>query len=223
MKLSNYLLLEQAAAIFRKDFLISLRKRAVFASMMMFALTAMASLSLSMRGAVAEPNFLAALLWVVIFFAASSGLDKTFQDEAAAGTLATLKIYAEPQSVLFGKIFYAFASLAALTIFLLPTFLILFDCEIFSPAALTATIFLGIIGFASSGTLIAALTNLSSIKGGLFPILLFPITLPIFLPAIGLTEAAFTGAETDADLLIIMAIFDAILTTASSILYDFLD
>ncbi len=213
---------EQIAAILLKDFLIGLRRRATFAAMMMFSLTAVASLSLSTGGAPIEPKFLAALLWVVIFFAASAGIAGTFDDEAAAGTLPTLKLYAEAQAILFGKMIYVFLSLTALTIFILPIFLILFDVAIEKIFLLLATIFFGLIGIAAAGTLTAALTTSATVKGGLFPILLFPITLPIFLPAIALTEISFTSAALDLSLLVVMAVFDLILITASSILFDYL-
>ena len=222
MKLSPYQLTEQVAAILRKDFLIGLRRRATFAAMMMFALTAVASLSLSTGGAFVEPKFLAALLWVVIFFAASAGISGTFDDEAQAGTLSTLKLYADAQAILFGKMLYVFLSLIALTIFILPIFLILFDAPIEKFFLLAATILLGLIGIAAAGTLTAALTTSATVKGGLFPILLFPITLPIFLPAISLTEISFTGAAFEISSLVVMIVFDLILITASSILYDYL-
>ena len=53
MRLSNFRF-EQAAAIFRKDFLLGLRRRAAFAAMLMFSLTAIASLSLSTGGAIIQ-------------------------------------------------------------------------------------------------------------------------------------------------------------------------
>ena len=214
-------LCEQIGAIVRKDFLIGLRRRATFAAMMMFALTATASLSLSTGGFV-EPKILAALLWVVIFFAASAGISGTFDDEAQAGTLSTLKLYADAQAILFGKMAGVLLSLVALTTFILPIFLILFDVAVENFPLLLATILLGIIGLAAAGTLTAALTTSATVKGGLFPILLFPVTLPIFLPAIALTEIAFEVATFEAGSLVIMAAFDAILITASSILYDYL-
>ena len=198
-----------------------MRQRATFAAMMMFALTSIASLSLSTGGFV-EPKFLAALLWVVIFFAASAGIAGTFDDEATAGTLPTLKLYADAQAILFGKMIYVFLSLVALTIFILPIFLILFDAPTENFLLLFTTIFLGLIGLAAAGTLTAALTTSATVKGGLFPILLFPITLPIFLPAIALTEISFTGAAFEMSSLIVIAAFDSILITASSILYDYL-
>ncbi|MBQ6006677.1 MAG: heme exporter protein CcmB [Selenomonadaceae bacterium] len=213
---------EQIAAIVRKDFLIGLRRRATFAAMMMFALTAVASLSLSTGGIFVEEKFLAALLWVVIFFAASAGISGTFDDEAQAGTLPTLKLYADAQAILFGKMIYVFLSLAALTIFILPIFLILFDVAVEKIFLLLMTILLGLIGIAAAGTLTAALTTSATVKGGLFPILLFPITLPIFLPAIRLTEISFAGGVFDISLIVVVAVFDLILITAASILFDYL-
>ena len=214
-------LVPQISAIVRKDFLIGLRRRATFAAMMMFALTTVASLSLS-TGGFADTKILAALLWVVIFFAASAGISGTFDDEAQAGTLPTLKLYADAQAILFGKMAGVLLSLIALTIFILPIFLILFDVAVENFPLLLATILLGLIGLAAAGTLTAALTTSATVKGGLFPILLFPVTLPIFLPAIALTETALTGAAFEASLLAVVAIFDAILILASSILYDYL-
>ena len=189
--------------------------------MMMFALTTVASLSLSTGGFV-DTKILSALLWVVIFFAASAGISGTFDDEAQAETLPTLKLYADAQAILFGKMAGVFLSLIALTIFILPIFLILFDVAVENFPLLFATILLGLIGLAAAGTLTAALTTSATVKGGLFPILLFPVTLPIFLPAIALTETALTGAAFEASSLVVVAVFDAILLLASSILYDYL-
>lgn len=212
---------EQIGAIVRKDFLIGLRRRATFAAMMMFALTTVASLSLSTGGFV-DTQILSALLWVVIFFAASAGISGTFDDEAQAGTLPTLKLYADAQAILFGKMAGVLLSLIALTIFILPIFLILFDVAVENFPLLIATILAGLIGLSAAGTLTAALTTSATVKGGLFPILLFPVTLPIFLPAIALTQTALTGTAFEASSLVVVAVFDAILLLASSILYDYL-
>ena len=216
-------IMPQVIAILYKDFLIGLRRRATFAAMMMFALTTVASLSLSTGSTIIEPKFLAALLWVVIFFAASAGIAGTFDDESQAGTLSTLKLYADNQAILFGKMIYVFLSLAVLTIFILPIFLILFDVGIEKIFLLLSTLLLGTIGLSAAGTLIAALTTSATVKGGLFPILLFPVMLPIFLPAIKLTETSMTAEPVEMSLLIVMLIFDAILITATSILFDYLD
>ena len=213
---------DAVSAIVRKDFLLNLRQRATFAAMMMFALTTVAALSLSTGGTIVDEKFLSALLWVVIFFAAGAGLSGTFDDEAQAGTLPTLKLYGNAQAILFGKMSVALLSLTALTTFILPIFCVLFDVRVEKIFLLVATVALGLIGLAAAGTLTAALTTSAKVKGGLFAILLFPVTLPVFLPAIRLTEIAFSASQVDSGLLVMMSAFDAILILASSILYDYL-
>lgn len=208
--------------VLKKEIAIGFRHRAAFASMLMFCLTALACVSLAIGGAVLEPKLLAALLWIIIFFAATVGIDRAFEEEAAAGTLDTLRIYADAQSILFGKILYALLSLTALMIFLLPMFIILFDCSIERLLPLMLTVMLGLIGLSGAGTLIAAISSTASVKSGLFAILLFPIVLPIFLTAIGLTAATFGGSNFDSSMWIAMTLYDAILITAASILFDHL-
>ena len=137
MKLSVYRLI----SIIKKEFAVSLRQHAVFASMLMFSLTALACISLAMGGAVLEPELLSALLWIIIFFA-STAIDRTFDDEA----ITTLKIYGDSQSILFGKMIHSFLSMLLVAIFLIPIFIVLFDCVVVVPLALLITIFLGLCG-----------------------------------------------------------------------------
>ncbi|MBR1397338.1 MAG: heme exporter protein CcmB, partial [Selenomonadaceae bacterium] len=186
-----------------------------FSIMVMFSLTALASISLAIGGAVLEPELLSALLWIIIFFT-SSAIDKTFDDEA----IATLKIYGDAQSILFGKMIYSFLSILLVVIFILPVFLILFDCDVKYPLILIITITLGLCGISSAGTLISAISSVASVKSGLFPILLFPIILPLFLPAIQLTSTAFSGSVISYSLIMAMILYNLILTVAASILFD---
>ena len=158
---------------------------------------------------------LSALLWIIIFFT-SSAIDKTFDDEA----IDTLKIYGDAQSILFGKMIYSFLSILLVVIFILPIFLILFDCSVIYPLTLIITITLGLCGISSAGTLISAISSVASVKSGLFPILLFPIILPLFLPAIQLTSAAFSGSVISYSLIMAMILYNLILTIAASILFD---
>lgn len=190
--------------------------------MLMFSLTTLACMSFALGAAALEPKLLAALLWIIIFFASTVGIDRTFEDEAASGTLSSLRVYADAQSILFGKMIYSMLSLIAMTIFLLPMFIILFDCSIENPTLLLATLALGLIGISGAGTLIAAISTSASIKSGLFPILLFPIVLPIFLSAIVLTTAALDGSDFSSTPVISTALYDSILVVAASILFDYL-
>ena len=190
--------------------------------MFMFALTTLACISLALGGAHLEPQLAAALLWVILFFASMAGADRVFVDEEASGTLMALQIYGEGQSVLWGKMLYTLVVLLGLGVFIVPLFLIFLDVSVTDPWLLHLTALLGLAGVAAAGTLIAALTVGASRHSGLFAVLLLPVILPVFLPAIGLTAAAF-GAET-AGLSYLggLALYDAILAVGASVLFDYL-
>jgi len=157
----------------------------------------------------------AALLWVVIFFAATLQGERLFAEEAAAGTLLFLRIYVPAQAVLFGKMAAHFVTLLVLTVIVLPLILILMDAPFVLDAMLGAVLFLGLWGMAAADTLLAAVAANASVRGGLIPVLLLPSMLPILLPAI-----ALTAGEGEPALLGGMLIYDMALTVGASMLFD---
>ena len=64
MQVSLYRAVE---AVFRKEALISLRSRASWLVVLMFALTTLSCVSLLMQGDVLSPRLAAAMLWVILF------------------------------------------------------------------------------------------------------------------------------------------------------------
>ena len=207
--------------VFRKEFVTGLRFKAAWAAMFMFALTTLACVSMALQGGGLESRLQAALLWIILFFASMAGADRVFVDEDTAGTLLALRVYGPSQAVLLGKMLYTFFLLAVLAFFIVPLFLMFMDCTVAAPLALLAVAVLGCWGIAAAGTLIAALTTGASLHSGLFSILMLPVILPIFLPAISLTAGAF-GSEVSWSYLGGMALYDLILTTGASILFDYL-
>lgn len=207
--------------VFCKELTVGMRFKAAWAAMFMFALTTLACISLAMQGGAAEPRLLAALLWVSLFFAAMAGADRVFADEDTAGTLLTLRIFGPAQVVLLGKMLYTLFVLVLLSIFITPLFLLLLDVTVTAPLVLLVTVLLGSTGIAAAGTLIAALTTGASVHSGLFSILMLPVILPVFLPAISLTAGAFGGAVA-VSYLGGMALYDFILIVGASILFDYL-
>ena len=61
--------------VFGKEFTLGLRFKAAWSTMFMFALTTLACVSLALQGAPLEPELAAALLWIILFFAAMAGGD----------------------------------------------------------------------------------------------------------------------------------------------------
>lgn len=212
MRVSSF---EAARRLAYKELLDGVRHRAGYVTMGMFALTVIAFMSMSRAGSMADGRLTAALLWVVIFFAATLQGERLFAEEAAAGTLLFLRIYVPAQAVLFGKMAAHFVTLLVLTVIVLPLILILMDAPFVLDAMLGAVLFLGLWGMAAADTLLAAVAANASVRGGLIPVLLLPSMLPILLPAI-----ALTAGEGEPALLGGMLIYDMALTVGASMLFD---
>ena len=208
--------------VFVKEVTLGLRFKAAWWAMLMFALTTLACVSMALQGAPLEPNLAAALLWIILFFASMAGADRSFVDEDTAGTLPTLKLYGAAQMVLWGKLLYTGFLLLCLTVFIAPLFLLLTGAEVMLGGVFLGTLLLGTLGISAAGTLIAALTCGAQVKSGLFSILMLPVILPVFLPAIFLTAGALGGGSVPLSYLIGMALYDGVLLMAASVLFDYL-
>ena len=212
MRVSN---IEAARRGAYKELLDGIRHRAGYVTMGMFALTVIAFMSMSLAGGLTDARLTAALLWIVIFFAATLQGERLFAEEAAAGTLLFLRIYVPAQAVLFGKMAAHLITLVVLAAIVVPLALVLMDAPFVLDAVFVGTLFLGLWGMAAADTLLAAVAANASVRGGLVPILLLPSMLPILLPAI-----ALTAGEGEPILLGGMMIYDMALTVGASMLFD---
>ncbi|MBR4694899.1 MAG: heme exporter protein CcmB, partial [Selenomonadaceae bacterium] len=137
------------------------------------------------------------------------------------GTLFSLKLYGKAQAVLFGKMIYMFFLLLLLALFVSLLFFIFLDVGFVSITEFLAVAFAGILGLSGSGTFIAALTTGASVKSGLFSVLMLPVILPIFLPAIFLTGMVFSGDPIQFSHLGGMLLYDLLLMVGASVLFDY--
>jgi heme exporter protein B len=134
------------------------------------------------------------MFWVVIFFSAMSGLSRIFVSEEERGTTMTLQLIASPTAVYFGKLIFnatltLILSTAVTVLYLLafPAFLIK------SPNIFVITLLLGSVGFAAATTIIAAIIAKASAKGILYPVLSFPVLLPLLVTVMKATARALDG------------------------------
>ena len=208
-------ILRAALNVARKELLDGIRLRAGYVTMGMFALTVIAFLSMSLAWGTMDVRLASALLWIVIFFAATLQGERLFAEEAAAGTLPFLWIYVPAQTVLFGKMAAHFITLVVLAAIVLPLVIILMDAPLVLNGCFVGTLFLGLWGMAAADTLLAAVATNASVRGGLVPVLLLPSMLPILLPAISLS-----AGEGEQALLGGILIYDMALTVGASMLFD---
>ncbi len=215
----------KSIGIFDKDWKSELRNRYAINSLAMFILVAVSVILFSVGNEVLEPDIAGGLLWVVIFFSSMSGLARVFVSEEERGTVLLLQLNAKPSTVFSGKLLFNLLLVFLINTTVLILFLLLFENFTFRNPALFITAFiLGNFGIAISSTIIAAIISKANTKGTLYPVLAFPILLPLILTLIELTKYSIDGLsllEAYAELSILV-IYTGIMLTASYLLFDFI-
>lgn len=211
-------------ALYNKDFHSELRTRYAINSLAMFIIVAISVILFSIGNEKITQSLTSGLLWVVIFFSAMSGLARAFVSEEERGTSLLLHLIASPSTIFSGKLLFNLILVFCMNIVIAILYAGLFDAFIIRNFALFAVSFiLGNIGLAVASTIIAAIISKAGAKGTLYPVLSFPILLPLILTSVQLTLLANQGASfSDAKFeLAIVFCYDVIMLTGSYMLFDF--
>jgi heme exporter protein B len=217
--------LRSVTAIFLKDLRSELRTRYAVSALVMFVVTTIAIIMFSLGQEAAPAEVLSGMLWVVIFFGAMSGLSRTFVMEEERGTAMTLQLLAPPSAVYFGKLLFNIVLVIALNVFTVLLYLFLISgFVIHSAGVFVLTIALGSLGFASAATVIAAIIARANTKGTLYPVLSFPIVLPLLITVIDATRSATEGVplEEAGGVFQFLISYIVVLTTLSYLLFEYI-
>jgi len=159
-------------------------------AIVLFAVTTLTAVSFGVGGVGIAPNMQAALLWVIVYFSAMSGLSRTFVREEEARTAAALRLAAPPNAVYLGKFAFNLALLVSLEIIIVPMFVVMMNMKVGGWGLFAASVLVGSIGMSAAATTIAAMVSRASVRGALFAVLSFPIVLPLLVVAIHGTRLA---------------------------------
>lgn len=215
----------KAFALFLKDFRSELRTRYAVNSLAMFIIVAISVILFSIGQEKIPQNLTGGLFWVVIFFSAMSGLARAFVSEEERGTSLTLQLIASPSTVFTGKLLFNLILVFIMNIIIALLYSALFDeFVILNFSLFLLTFILSNIGLAVSSTIIAAIISKAGSKGTLYPVLSFPILLPLILTSVQLTSACMVGTtfEESSINLAVLVCYDVIMLTTSYILFDFI-
>jgi len=189
--------LAEALAVAAKDLRAEFRTRVALNSLVLFALTTLAAVSYTIGpyrlSTEDRPFLLSVLLWIVIFFAALAGLDRSFVKEEESHTAPLLRLAAAPTVVWAGKLLYNLVLIMVLMAMLVPLFCVLMGFEIAMPWRFAAVLAAGGFGLAVTTTIIAAIIAQALTRGALFSVLSLPLLLPLLIFLIQGTTAAATS------------------------------
>ena len=214
-----------AISVFRKDWHSELRTRYAISALIMFIVTTISIMVFALGSESAPVDVLSGMLWVVIFFAAMSGLSRTFVTEEERGTAMTLQLLAPPSAIYAGKLLFNLVLIVGVNAFTVLLYAIFLNGFVIKSLTLfVATILLGSVGLAASSTIIAAIIAKANTKGTLYPVLSFPILLPLLLTVINATRLAAEGAFLDEAYgeFQFLVSYIVVVITASSILFEYI-
>lgn len=212
-------------ALFSKDVRSELRTRYALNALLMFVVTAVATILFALRSDQPSPTVLSGMYWVVIFFTAMSSLSRIFVSEEERGTTLTLQLVASPSTVYFGKLLFNTALTVSLTLAVTVLYMLAFS-EFFiirTASIFLVTVLLGSLGFASAATIIAAIVAKANTRGTLYPVLSFPILIVLLMTVMNATARSLEGeafSEALGDFQILVGYILA-MTGGSYLLFDY--
>ncbi|MBX7044578.1 MAG: heme exporter protein CcmB [Ignavibacteria bacterium] len=187
---------KSSVEIFRKDFKSELRTKFAFNSLLMFVVVTIIIIKFSLGEDKTDNEILSGLFWIVVFFSASSGLSRVFIKEEEKETSVALKLSTSHPEVLAGKFIFNFALSFLINAVIFVFFIMATGIVIKNFPGFVITFFLGNMGLVSASTIIAAIISKANSKGTLYPVLSFPVLLPLLLSLIEAGKLSTAGVET---------------------------
>lgn len=205
-----------------KDIRCELRSKQMWAGMGLFALLVLVifnfafDLRVDNKAAVAP-----GALWVAFVFASFLGLGRTIAAEREKGSFDRLLLCpVNRKAIYLAKLLGNVLFIGVVEIVALPVFAALFNVP-FAVGALIPIVLLGTVGIASVGTLFSALAAATRARELLLPILVFPLIVPIVIAAVRATGALMVVTANEPPWLGLIAAFDAIFLSLSTILFEY--
>lgn len=211
-------------AVIWKDLAAELRSREVLSAMLVFSLLVILIFNFALElDAAARSTVTAGVLWVTFAFAGTLGLNRSMAMEKDRGCLDGLLLAPVDRSAIyFGKAIGNLIFMFIVELIVLPVYSILYNTNLFNPGLLLVIV-LGSVGYVAVGTLLASMAVQTRTRDILLPILLFPITIPIFVGAVK-ASTAFLQAVPMVEIwpyLNLLIVYDVIFTAVAYMIFDF--
>ena len=213
-----------ALAVFAKDIRLEVRTKETVGSILVFAVIVAFIFGFAFDP---SPRIIAVvgpgIVWVAYVFTGILGMNRTFALERDRGTLEGLLLAPVGREAIFaGKMASTASIMLVVEALMVPVFLVLFDLSLFDVwFALTAVA--TTVGFATVGTLFAAIAAHTRAREVLLPLLFLPVVLPIVIAAVTSTSASLDGEGWSGvgKWLQFIVAFDAVFLVLSSWAFEF--
>lgn len=215
-------MLKSVLALLKKDFLLEFRQQHTFYGIVLYVLSTIFVLYLSIGAP--EASTWNGLFWVIQLFVCVNAVAKSFLQESKGRMLYFFSIVGAKEFII-AKLLYNIAIMLLMSAISLVMFFILLKNPLANTGMFVVIVLLGGISISLVFTLLSAIAAKAQQNAALMAILGFPLIVPQLLLLIRLSKAAFGEVFRDGALLqmSLMIIFlDLLVVTLSVILFPFL-
>jgi heme exporter protein B len=212
--------IRQTLAVCGKDIRVELRDRVAINSVLLFSVTALILVAFAPGAGDLKPVVKSALLWIVLFFAAFSGLAHVFLTEEEAQTVIPLRMAAGATAVYAGKLLFNLALLGVMCAMVTPLSIVMLDIRVESWPVFIVSLLAGGWALGAAATVVGAIVAKARGKGALYGALGLPVVIPLLLIAVRATSLALTVGAAPADVrqaVVGLISYSIMLTTASGL------
>jgi heme exporter protein B len=217
--------LRKVLAIVHKDVVAELHTKEMISAMLVFSVLALLifSFALDLRGETAEAAA-PGVLWTTVAFAGTLGLSRSLAREQQSGCIDGLLLTpVDRTAVFFGKAAGNLLFIVIVEAVLLPLFSALFDVALMRPGVLVVLI-LGTLGYATVGTLLAAIAVNTRAREVMLPVLLLPLAVPVLIGAVQATAGLIEGANVSdvGGWIRILVVYDLMIVAVSLLTFGYI-
>ena len=166
-----------------------------------------------------------AVLWVSVYFAATLALQRAFSKEHEKGSLDALLLASGDRGILFlAKFLCSLTVLLILEVVVIPLFWVFLGVSApdLNMGFFFASLFLGSWGLAAIGTMLNGMTVQLPGARLLFPVLMFPLLIPLLMGAILCSQGTVSGeVQSTMGWVYVLLAFDFVFTITPLLLFDY--
>ena len=215
-------MLKEVTYLVRKELILEWRSKAAFGGVLLYVVSTIFVAYLSFKEVVEVPVW-NALLWIILLFAATSAIARSFSEETKGKQLYMYTL-ASPQSIVISKIVYNALSVSVLSVLCYVIYSLLIGNLVQNQLMFFIALLLGAIGFSSTLTLISAIASQTDNNLTLMSILGFPIILPLLITLLTFSKNAIDGIAWSVNFKYIgvLLLLNLIVVTLSYLLFPYL-
>lgn len=207
-----------------KDLVQEWRSRDVLTSMFTFAVLSLFIFNYALElSPINRADIAPGLVWVVMVFAGTLGLNRSFTAEQDQDAFEGLIMAVPDLSVIYlAKMITNLLMMLGLAILVIPIYSLLYNQSLFN-LNFFGILVLGAWGYSAAGTLISSMTVQTRMRDLLLPILLFPLLLPVNMAVVksGSAIISATAVSEFQSWVNLLLVYGVIMTVISLMVFEY--